>query len=118
MNRHAKASQQRERLSELGKWHSKQVDDTAQRNRSRNEQARLERDEIKARRDQLAVAKEAKRQEEYAKKVAMETARTQEAERIIAEMADQEARMIDQLRQTQEDQKIAYEGLQASLQSP
>lgn len=110
------ADKQRVGIREMKEYAGRESKFALDRNRDNYELARKARDEVKRRRDALRDEMERKRQEEYAQRVSIETARSQEAELMIQQMALQEQKMIQRLRHTQDEQRAAYEALQNSLQ--
>jgi len=84
-------------------------------NRARADMERRRRQEAKDRAERERLERERKLQEEYARKIKAEADRRTEAERLIEELEQQEARMINRLKKAQEDQRSAYEDLRTSL---
>ena len=115
---------QRREAAELQRLKSRELNQTsderrsaaAERNKLKSETVRRKREELKRQKEFERAEKERKRKEAYDNQVALEAQRRDEAEALIKEMADEEAKMLSRLKETQTLQRQAYEDLQTSLQ--
>ncbi|CAM9475293.1 unnamed protein product [Choristocarpus tenellus] len=89
----------------------------AEENKRRTERMRKQREDARRKREEEQRERERKQREDHARRIALENRKTQEAERLIHKMEEDEDALIERLKKTQEDQRKAYEKLHHSLET-